>query len=154
MGASGEVAPTGFHYEKQRRKGMLITGPILLGVGFVLSVYFGYFSFSNVTGLRQNSDYLWFLVPVAGPVIGEMLVTHGLKFVNAAELLFTVVVTALQVTGALLTVLGLPARQVLVPNDPDAPPPSERDSRLPPVQWSLAPGAPGAPLGLTLSIRN
>ena len=162
----GERAPPGKHWEYRRKVGLLITGPILFGVGYGLSVL------SAISGLSTVGNRVFCFIPIAGPTI--MLITqlssNYYAFSSSSILLdlgFTVISTALQATGLLLGLLGIPKRQVLVDDpggrrydrddrrdDDDRREERPRDNRPPPIQWSLAPFAPGADIGVSLLIRN
>jgi hypothetical protein len=156
--ADGERAPPGYHWEAQRRKGMLISGIALLGVGYFLSVMYGVMGYSFVTTtsstafiVRNRSTYLVYAVPLAGPGLSQLLfaTASGYSSTNRGlEFLWATLVSALQLTGVTLGVLGFFTRNVAV-----------RDSgastyAAPAVRWSVAPFAPGAPMGLSLLIEN
>lgn len=156
----GERAPPGQHWESRRKVGLLITGPILFGVGYGLSVLS---ALSGLSGPRVFS-----FIPLVGPAISQVLLitSNAYSGFNAGglflDLIFTVAVTALQGTGLLLGLLGIPKRQVLVDDpgrrrrddDDDRREEQPRDNKPPPIQWSLAPFAPGADVGLSLLVRN
>lgn len=156
----GETAPPGFHFEMQRRKGMLIAGPVLLGVGYFISAFYGLFGYA-FAGLGSTSRTSWIAVnrgtylvnfiPVAGPLVAQLMFVgsagyRGDGIGRTFEFGYVVVVTALQATGLALTILGIPSRQVLVEDRR-----AEADAKDPPgLRWTLAPTAPGAPMGFSL----
>ncbi len=153
----GERAPPGYHFEVQRRRSLLITGPILLAGGYFIGA--GGALLDNA--YRNDSNHFLYLIPIAGPAIARLvfLSKPTTAYFATFELLYTVALTALQVTGLTLTLVGLKSHEVLVPDGgPNAPQDRERDqnrdSRAPPVQWSLAPIAPGSLLGVSLLITN
>jgi hypothetical protein len=155
VGEDGERAPPGYHFESQRRRALLITGPILLGVGYVVAAGTGFLSFlANSVTSSNNGGYLLNFIPLAGPVLARL--TYNSYYTSTADWLYTGVVTALQVTGLVLLIFGLPHHQVLVQDENDYQRDRDRprDSTLPPIQWSLSPFAPGSPLGLTLTVSN
>lgn len=155
---AGERAPPGQHFETKRRVGMLITGPILFGAGYLLGGAYGFLSFAGTGATVRLLNF----IPLAGPAISQLVIMTGTGISSTlfTDVVFTFLVTALQVTGLTLAILGIPKRQVLV--DDDRPEPGrqrdpqdrERDSKLPPIQWSIAPFAPGADVGISLLVRN
>lgn len=158
----GEKAPVGFHFETQRRKGMLIAGPVLFGVGYILSVFYGVFgyTFAGVTSssttsfiVRNRSTYLVYAVPVAGPLLSQVLFATASGYINNSsrtlELMFAGIVTILQATGVTLTVLGIPSRQVLVEDRR-----ASKTSAPPPVHLSFAPFATGSSFGFSLLLEH
>lgn len=160
----GEQAPPGFHWETQRRKGMLIAGPVLLGIGYAFSAFYGLFGFAfagiGLTGtssstswiVRNRNTYLVNFVPIAGPAIAEVMfvVSPGFRGDSSGrpiEYAWVIVLSALQVAGGLLIGLGIPTHQVLVEDKrADAKAPSLLDGLS--VQW--APAAPGSTAGVSL----
>ena len=161
VNAEGEQAPPGFHFETQRRKALLVTGPVLFGVGYILSVFYGVLGYSfaglgtsSTTSfvVRNRGTYLVYAVPLVGPALSQFLFATSYGYSNVSsrqlEFLFAGVVTVLQVTGLTLAILGIPSRQVLVED--------RRAEALgfSPLRLSLAPGSPSSPLGLTLLLEN
>ncbi len=155
----GEKAPPGFHFETQRRKGLLIAGPVLFGVGYILSAMYGLFGYSFAglgltfpSGFVYNnrSTYLVYAVPLVGPLLSQALFATALGYrgVNRdPEFLFAGIVTVLQTTGLVLALLGIKTTQVAVEN-------RYSSSGAAPIRWSLSPMAPGSPLGVTLFVEN
>ena len=152
----GERAPAGQHFETRRKMGLLITGPILFGVGWLGGAAIGFLSYltSGATARLLN------FIPVGGAIGSELVLLGSPGGSNSptlfSDVLFTAVVTALQFVGITLAVLGIPRRQVLVDDDEQQPsePRRPREEKLAPIQWSLAPFAPGADFGISLMIRN
>lgn len=157
----GEKAPPGYHFEMQRKKGLLITGPVLFGVGYIFSVLYGVFGYT-FAGLGSSSTssyiylnrstYLVYAIPLAGPALSQFLfaTSFGYSAVNRnLELLFAGIVTVLQVTGLVLALLGIKSSQVLVEDRR-----AEGSSKPPGMRLSLSPHAPGAPLGVSLLLEN
>lgn len=159
---AGDRAPPGQHYEYRRKIGLLITGPILFGVGY------GFSAFAAILSVQSGPSSVRLLnfIPVVGTVVSEvaLLSSTGINFGFSTstifvDLLFTIATTALQATGLTLALLGIPKRQVLIDDEGrdrrrDRDPEQPRDEKLPPIQWSLAPFAPGADVGVSLLIRN
>jgi hypothetical protein len=134
--------------------GMLITGPILLGVGWFGGAFLGVL---NAIAGANATPSLFNAIPIAGPLIGEAVYSQGGFNLFNGSTLFAVLLTGLQVAGTVLTIFGIPQREVLVDDDVpdrDRRGPDQPDSKLPPIQWSLAPSAPGSLLGVSLTIRN
>jgi hypothetical protein len=151
---AGEHAPQGQHFELHRRTGLLITGPILLGVGYLGGAFVGVVN--TLLGSRTTPSF-FNAIPFVGPLLGEVAYSQGGFNLFNASTLFAVVLTGLQVAGTILTIFGIPQREVLVDDDvldPQRRGPENRDSRLPPIQWSLMPSAPGSLLGVSLMVRN
>jgi hypothetical protein len=140
VSADGEQAPPGFHWETKRRKGMLIAGPVLLGIGWIFSIFYGFFGFAfaglsfsssglNMGWAYQNrGTFLVYLVPVVGPAASQFMqaVSPGYRDSTSRtlELGWMVILEALQLSGALLTIFGIPTSQVLVEDkraDADSP---------------------------------
>ena len=156
----GETAPPGFHFETQRRKGLLVAGPVLLGVGYIFSAFYGLFGYT-FAGLGSTSRTSWIAVnkgtylvnfiPVAGPLVAQLMFVgsagyRGDGLGRTFEYGFVVVVTALQATGLALSILRIPSRQVRVEGRR-----AGAGSTEPPgLRWTLAPTAPGAPMGFSL----
>jgi hypothetical protein len=148
---AGERAPVGQHYEHRRRTGFLIAGPILLGVGWLGGAFLGIL---NWLGGSVSTPSILNAIPFAGPLLGEVVYSRN---TTGGSLLFAVALTAMQVAGTVFTILGLPMREVLIDDEGSdyrdgAPRDQQRNSKLPPIQWSVAPGAPGAPLGVSLTL--
>jgi hypothetical protein len=154
-GEDGERAPPGFHFEAHRRTGMLISGPIIFGVGYLSAVIWGLAGFagsgssSPLYYRANNGAYLLYLIPLAGPLLGQLAVgTYG--YFDSTTWLLAAASTAAQIVGLTLALLGLRSTQELVRDGQ-----VERSSSLfGDVRVALAPGAPGAPLGMTLSLVN
>jgi hypothetical protein len=89
---------------------------------------------------------------LVGPALSQVLfaTSFGYSPVNRNfELLFAGVVTALQVTGLTLALLGIKSSQVLVEDRR-----ATGSSKSPGMRLSIAPLAPGAPLGVSLLLEN
>jgi hypothetical protein len=160
LNANGEKAPPGSHFEMQRRKGMLISGTVLFGVGYLLSAMYGVLGYTYAIDnsstsfiARNRATYLVYAVPLAGPALSQLLFASAFGYRNspdrALEFFFATVVTALQFTGAALAVVGFIPREVLVEDRR-----ASSSSAPPPLRWSIAPMASGSSFGLTLRVDN
>jgi len=162
VNADGERAPPGFHWELQPRKGMMIAGIAIFGVGYVMSLLYGVlgYTFAGTNSpsttswiARNRTSYLAYLVPVAGPGICQALMATSVGYSDRnreLELMWMALMSVVQTTGATLGFLGgLVSREV-----------AERDRiagdapRPVPVRWSVAPFAPGSAFGISLRIEN
>ncbi len=150
-----ERAPPGYHYERHRRLGLMIGGLVPFGLGYFGSILYGIGSAvsSPITAYNGGGNALY-VVPVLGPILREgFALSDGTRTTDYSlvyfDLLLTIVLTAAEGVGLLLTLLGLRTVQDLV-SDRDA----AKESGGSGFRWVIAPGAPGAPLGLSLVIAN
>jgi hypothetical protein len=60
----GQPVPPGYTVIERRRKGLIITGSILFGVSYGISL-------AVAAGSEYSNDYGWLVLPVAGPVIAS-----------------------------------------------------------------------------------
>lgn len=136
---------------------MLISGIVLFAVSYGLSILYGVAGYSFVTAsptsfiVRNRSTYLVYAVPLAGPGLSQLFFSTAAGYSSTnrgVEFLWAAIVTALQVTGVTLGVLGFFSRPVLVEDR------RAETSRPPPLRLSLAPGAPGSLLGVSLLLEN
>lgn len=149
-----EAAPRGYHWESQRRKGLLTSGLVLLGVGYTGAAAY---SLAILTGrFKTDASTYVLLVPVIGPLISQAMFSScdrcgGSFFGNADPFrwILTIVSSVLQLPGALMAFKGFGQTRELV-RDPD----ECAQSTPGKLQWAIAPGAPGALLGVSLSFSN
>ena len=157
----GERAPRGHHYELKRRRGFLISGPLVLGGGYLVSVLFAVFGYDNNTYLgngsvvHEDGSYLLYAIPLLGPVVGRGALTsaYGSRLTGAVDWGYSLGMSLAQVVGLTLTLLGSKPTQQLVRDNGEGDE-AARSSNASAVRWSLSPGASRAPLGLTLTIEN
>ncbi len=159
VSADGKVAPEGFHYEKTRPKGLLIMGPILFGVGYILSSLWGLYAwglggdlavgtFDQAFARRTSGNYLMHFVPVLGPFMAQIgLATNSgyrAQF-RVHEFVACTIFTLLQAGGVTSFVLGLLGTTESLVRDEYVGTPQSSDFRL-----TLAPFSPGAEVGASL----
>ena len=131
----GRPIPAGYHLETRARKGLVITGAILLGVPYALSA-------SVASSSTADSDR-WLWLPVIGPFAD--LAARGDRCVqsydlvrctdDSAERFFLTLDGIVQAAGTAMLVLGLALPQRLLVRD-DAP---FAASSPPRFSWSVAP---------------
>ncbi|MBK7865355.1 MAG: hypothetical protein IPJ65_43520 [Archangiaceae bacterium] len=160
------AAPTtpGFHYEKQRIKGLIIPGAVMLGVGYLLSLLVELGAVGWYSAYPENKcwGYVanWAWVPLIGPAVaidgqknyhrgerGNLACTDEPTYpVGVAVAVFD---TILQVAGLGLLVTGLVVkRDVQVENEP-APTAAKEEG----VRWHVSLGGPGN-VGLTFALTG
>ncbi len=159
-GPEGELPPRGFHYENVRRKGALIGGAVVFGVGYLLSNLYGIGCATGgvTSGLYRGGGNALYLVPVLGPLlrqgvalsgpIGSIDSSFGYNVVNAAlDVFLTVVFTTAEAVGLAFTLVGLfKTSRELVPDDPLA----SREPEAP--RWVIAPVGPSGTPGLSFAL--
>lgn len=159
------AAPVKTHTERRARKGLVITGAALLGVGYLIALATTVggaawaAAFPENTCWRYVSSVAW--IPIIGPAIsiaGQSGLNRGARgnLPCTAEPLYplgvalAVIDTALQVTGLSLLIVGLVARETVeVPDEPGTVSRSSGFSFEPYVTI----GAPGSSLGITAGAR-
>ena len=146
--AAVEPMKVGFHLESQGRTGPFVTGLIFASIGFLeASVYATLLVDESRRYSGTDSSTYVMYVPLVGPAISQVMFwncrTCGGSFFGNADpfrMLITLTSTAAQVTGLALALIGgFKRTSILVADEPG---------------FALAPGAPGAPLGVTLVLRN
>ena len=156
ISSEGEHAPHGYHWEMKRTRSLITAGAVTAGVAYLISVISGVFAydFANIfnSSSRDEPLYLIYLVPLAGPVVGRAMLasTYGPQLSQAIDWLWAAVLSVCQVGGLTMIVLGARETEQLVSDDPRA----SRRSEPAPLQWSLAPFAPGSLVGLTFTLRT
>lgn len=156
VNSEGEHAPYGKHWELKRTRSLITAGAVTAGVAYLISVISGVvaYDFANIfnANARDEPLYLVYLVPLAGPLAGRALLAarYGPNLSQAIDWLWAAVLSVCQVGGLTMFVLGMRETEQLVPDDPRA----AQRSTEPPFRWSLAPGAPGSPVGLTFTLRH
>jgi hypothetical protein len=148
----GRQVPPGYHPETRIRKGLVISGSILLGVPYFLSL--------SVAASSKNSADRWLYAPLVGPFADlvarkDTCTTAATSFgtntscsnEDTSARFFLMADGLMQVAGSTLLILGLSLPQHVLVRD-DAPYVGASDSR---VAWSVAPrafGRSGYGLGL------
>jgi hypothetical protein len=158
----GEHAPAGTHFEMRRSRGLVIGGIVTLSVSYLVSLMYGTIAFDNshaVGGVAevqtQESLYLWYLVPVVGPVVGRAALTakYGGALTGAFDWVYSVGFSLAQAAGLTMLVLGARETSHLV-SDRSGESAERSTPTAPPLRLSFSPGASGTPLGLTLTLEN
>jgi hypothetical protein len=148
----GKPVPEGYHLETRPRKGLVISGAIIFGVPYFLSL-------SVAASSRYDPDQ-WLYAPLVGPFIDlgnrkDSCSTTPAGFGNtntycsedSSERFFLMADGLMQVAGATMLVLGLALPQRLLVRD-DAPYVGSSRSHF---AWAVAPqtmGRSGYGLGL------
>jgi hypothetical protein len=150
----GKPIPPGYHLESRARRGLVISGPILFGVPYVLSM--------SVAASSPYEPDRWLYAPVFGPFVnlalrknecdipsvsGSSSVTVSCSG-DSATRFFLMLDGLLQTGGATMLILGLALPQRLLVRD-DAPYVGSSRSHF---AWAVAPQAMGrAGYGLSLA---
>ncbi len=146
--ASVEPMKAGFHLESQGRTGLYVTKLIFASIGFLeASAYASLVVDESRRFSGTDASTYVLYVPLVGPALSQIMFSScarcgGSFFGNADPLrmLITLTSTAAQVTGLVLALIGgFKRTSILVADEPG---------------FALAPGAPGAPLGVTLVVRH
>jgi len=159
VSADGTIAPAGFHFEKTRRKGLLIMGPILFGVGYILSGLWGLYAsvlggslassaFDQSFANRTSGNYLMHFIPVFGPFAAQIgLATNGgyRSQFRVHEFVACTIFTLLQAGGITSFVLGLLGTTETLVRDEYV-----GTSRSSDFKVTFAPFSPGAEVGASL----
>lgn len=129
----GRPIPPGYHLETQPRKGLVVTGAVLLGGMYAIS--------ASVAGSSKHDGDIYMLVPVAGPFIDmstRSSCTSSTFSCTESEgsTRFLLTFDALtQITGATLLVVGVAAPRKILERD-DAPVYGRDTSTF---RWAFAP---------------
>lgn len=158
----GDQPARGYHFEQERISGLLVAGPVLFGVGYIISVFYGVFGYliANLSPpgasgfLYQNRGaFLIYAVPLAGPLLSQFVLSRSFGyrdgFGRSFEFLFAGVVTGLQAVGLGLAIPGIFIKRQVEVRDRFTAAPVE-----PPFRLSFAPMAPGAPMGFSLLLEH
>ena len=110
----GQPVPPGYTVMERSRKGLTITGSILLGVSYGISL-------SVAAGSEYDDTYGWLAIPVAGPLIASAQLedcdADGSCGDNGAERGFLMLDALAQGAGAAMLIIGLAVpKKVLVRN--------------------------------------
>jgi hypothetical protein len=147
----GRPIPPGYHPETRPRKGLVISGSIVFGIPYFLSL--------SVAASSKFSPDRWLYAPIIGPFVDlgnrkEDCNTIGNAFGStttckddSSERFFLMADGLMQVAGATMFILGLAIPQHLLVRD-DAPFVGSKGSQF---AWSIAPtkmGRSGYGLGL------
>ncbi|MBS1153143.1 MAG: hypothetical protein H6Q89_4841 [Myxococcaceae bacterium] len=145
---AGAILAPGSHWETKGKTGLSVAGWAMWATGYFAASGYAIeiLNESRRFGPTDASTYLLF-VPVVGPLISQAMFSTcsrcgGSFFGNADpfRVLVTVVTSALQIPGFLMIFRGAVERtRVAVPD---------------PISVSIAPGAPGGAVGLSLVLRN
>jgi hypothetical protein len=136
----GRPIPAGYHLETRARKGLVVSGSIILGVPYFLSL--------SVAASSKYEPDRWLYAPLFGPFIdlgtrkedcqtfsnGNIGSTTTCKD-DSSERFFLMADGLMQVAGTTMLVLGLVLPQQLLVRD-DAPFVGDRGSHF---SWSVAP---------------
>lgn len=157
-------APPGYHWERSRIRGLVTSGAVLLGVGYLISLVVGFGGLAWYLAFPENkcwahvASYSW--IPLVGPII-SIEGQKGLYRGRNADLPCTgeplyplgvavaAVDTVMQVAGLAMLITGITVRRSeLVPNVPAS------SAAASEPEWYVSLGAPGSSLGLTVGLRG
>lgn len=110
----GQPVPPGYTVMERPRKGLTITGSILLGVSYGISL-------AVAAGSEYDDTYGWLAIPVAGPLIASARIddcdSDGTCEDNGTERGFLMLDALTQGAGAAMLIIGLAVpKKVLVRN--------------------------------------
>jgi hypothetical protein len=135
---NGGPIPPNAHLEEQPITGLIIAGSVLFGVSYVPSAFAALLCVSC-----SSSGIGWLGVPVVGPLI-------TLGFPQSEEGARLLVLDAIfQIGGVGMLIAGLAVRNRVLVVDEYA-----RREQPRRTQWAFAPGAPGAPAGLSFALTH
>jgi hypothetical protein len=140
----GRPIPAGYHIETRVRKGLVISGPIIFGVPYLLSM--------SVAASSKYEPDRWLYAPVVGPFInlasrndecnpnGTSGTTASFTCASDSSARFFLMLDGLmQTAGATLLILGLALPQTLLVRD-DAPYTGKNGGQ---VAWTISPYSMG-----------
>jgi hypothetical protein len=144
----GRAIPPGYHLETRARRGLVVSGPIIFGVPYVLS--------ASVAASSQYDPDRWLYLPVVGPFAdlgargsqcsrNSFTVSPGVTSTtetcvnDSASRFFLMLDGLMQTAGATMLILGLALPSHLLVRD-DAP---YSGSAGTPVIWSVQPRTMG-----------
>jgi hypothetical protein len=147
----GRPIPAGYHVETRPRKGLVVSGSIIFGVPYFLSL--------SVAASSKYEPDRWLYAPLFGPFVDLGTRKENCQTYNngnigstttcqddSSERFFLMADGLMQVAGATMLVLGLVLPQQLLVRD-DAPYVGDRGSHF---SWAVAPtvGRSSAGVGL------
>jgi hypothetical protein len=127
------------HVEWRRDDAVVEGAGITLGGFYVLSSFSASIAQIACGGCTDHS-YLFLYIPVAGPAIAAAM--PAVQQLSPAWSVILVADSVAQVTAGVVALVAylVPTKRVVV------------HANAPGSSWNVTPGAPGAPLGLTLGI--
>jgi hypothetical protein len=149
----GKPIPAGYHLETRVRKGLVVSGPIIFGVPYLLSM--------SVAASSKYEPDRWLYAPVFGPFVNlasrsddcNPNVSSGTNSSfqcagDSSTRFFLMLDGLMQTAGATMLILGLALPQTLLVRD-DAPYTGKHGTH---VAWTISPYSMGrAGSGLALS---
>jgi hypothetical protein len=150
----GRPIPPGYHVETRARKGLVVAGPIIFGVPYLLSM--------SVAASSKYPPDRWLYAPVVGPYVNlasrsddcDPNISTGSTTTNytcpgeSSTRFFLMLDGLMQTAGATMLILGLALPQTLLVRD-DAPYTGKNGSHF---AWSVTPysmGRQGSGLAVT-----
>jgi hypothetical protein len=140
----GKPIPPGYHVETRVRKGLVVSGPIIFGVPYLLSM--------SVAASSKYEPDRWLYAPVFGPFVnlasrsdecnpnGTGSTSTTVTCAGDSSTRFFLMLDGLmQTAGATLLILGLALPQTIVVRD-DAPYTGKNGSH---VAWTISPYSMG-----------
>jgi hypothetical protein len=136
---NGGPIPPGATLRTRRHTGLVVGGAVLFGVPYLISLFVGVACVDSSLGCPAGQ---WLMAPVIGPIIA------GAQGGGGGWLSLGVLDGVLQAGGLTMFILGLAlTNQELVMY-------GESDPHNRRTQWAVAPLAPGADVGATLTLRT
>jgi hypothetical protein len=92
---------------RRRGRGLLIAGSIVFGISYGLSALIG------ITAAGESPSALWFVVPVAGPILWANTTCDGGEFESGCRALattFGAFITIVQAAGMVMLIVGATMR--------------------------------------------
>jgi hypothetical protein len=141
----GRPIPPGYHLETRVRKGLVVSGPIIFGIPYLLSI--------SVAASSKYAPDRWLYAPVIGPFVNlttrsddcnpNSSTSGATGFVEctgeSSARFFLMMDGVMQTAGATLLILGLALQQQLLVRD-DAPFTGKNGSHF---AWTVSPYATG-----------
>jgi hypothetical protein len=145
----GGPIPRGAVLESRINRGLVVGGAVVFGTLYAISliVALSIDLSSACSPTCPNRDYRWLYAPVFGPFVHA-----GVSHLDPGTTGILIIDGLGQVAGAVMLIAGLAIRRqvVVVPEyGQGRAAPRSRSAR-----WTLAPGAPRAPLGLSLTLAG
>jgi hypothetical protein len=141
----GRPIPAGYHLETRVRKGLVVSGPIIFGIPYLLSI--------SVAASSKYEPDRWLYAPVVGPFVNlatrsddcnPNISTSGSTSTvvcsgESGARFFLMMDGVMQTAGATMLILGLALQQQLLVRD-DAPYTGKKGSQF---AWTVGPYAMG-----------